>query len=324
MNKCIACGELANYKEYVVREMMFGTKDQFTYLECSNCGCLQIKQVPSDLSKYYPNNYYSYRENKSQFLKTFFVSLRDKHSIGMNNLIGSILVNHFPAPLYLKVFKVINAKLDWKILDIGSGTGEKLLALKKIGFKNILGIDPYLVKDIEYNNGLRILKRSLSEIEGKYDLILFNHSLEHMEDPVSILKEAAQKLTDESLIVIRIPVAGCYAWKKYGTDWDGLDAPRHIFIPTKKSLKFLAEKSGFEIVKQFCDSTSMQFWASEQYQRGISLNDPKSFMMNPKKSIFNKKQIRKFREEAEKLNIEENGDIICLVLKKLTRSKYHS
>ena len=180
MRRCVACGELANYKEYVVREMMFGTKDQFTYLECSICGCLQLEAVPKDLSKYYPTNYYSYRENKSQFLKTFFVSLRDKHSIGLNNLIGSILVNYFPAPLYLKVFKVINAKLDWKILDIGSGTGEKLLALKKIGFKNILGIDPFLVKDIEYNNGLRILKRSLSEIEGKYDLILFNHSLEHM------------------------------------------------------------------------------------------------------------------------------------------------
>lgn len=316
MNKCIVCGELANYKEYVVREMMFGTKDQFTYLECSNCGCLQIKQVPSDLSKYYPKNYYSFKTTKLKSFKSYLISLRDKHSIGFNNLIGKILAKYFPAPFYLKVFKVINAKRDWKILDIGSGAGEKLLALKRIGFKNLLGIDPNIPKDIKYSDGLRVLKMSISEVDDKFDLILFNHSLEHMEDPVSILKEAAKKITDQSLVVIRIPVAGCYAWKKYGTDWDGLDAPRHIFIPTKKSLKFLAEKSGFEIVKQFCDSTSMQFWASEQYQRGVSLIDPKSYMMNPKKSIFNKKQIRKFREEAEKLNLEENGDIICLVLKR--------
>jgi 2-polyprenyl-3-methyl-5-hydroxy-6-metoxy-1,4-benzoquinol methylase len=318
MNKCIVCDELANYKEYVVREMMFGTKDQFTYLECSNCGCLQIKQVPSDLSKYYPKNYYSFKTTKLKSFKSYFISLRDKHSIGFNNLIGKILAKYFPAPFYLKVFKVINAKRDWKILDIGSGAGEKLLALKRIGFKNLLGIDPNIPKDIKYSDGLRVLKMSISEVDDKFDLILFNHSLEHMEEPVSILKEVAKKITDQSLVVIRIPVAGSYAWQKYGTDWDGLDAPRHIFIPTKKSLKFLAEKSGFEIVKQFCDSTSMQFWASEQYKRGISLIDPKSYMMNPKKSIFNKKQIRKFREEAEKLNLEENGDIICLVLKKLT------
>jgi SAM-dependent methyltransferase len=316
MRKCIACGNSGNYREIIIKEMMFGTRDSFNYLECSICGCLQIKEVPIGLSKYYPKNYYSLTTSKLNFLKSFLVSRRDKHSIGFNNLIGKILVKYFPAPFYLKVFKVINSKRDWKILDIGSGTGEKLLALKRIGFKNILGIDPLIVKDLEFKNGLRILKKSLSDIEDKFDLIIFNHSLEHMENPVSILKEAAKKITGESLVVIRIPVAECYVWQKYGTDWDGLDAPRHIFIPTKKSLKFLAEKSGFEIVKQFCDSTSMQFWASEQYQKGISLMDPRSFSINPKNSIFTKNQIKNFTREAEKLNAEGNGDIICLVLKK--------
>ena len=71
MKKCIACGEAANYKEYIFKEMMFGTRDSFTYLECSNCGCLQIKQVPDDLSKYYPDNYYSLTSGKINFLKSF-------------------------------------------------------------------------------------------------------------------------------------------------------------------------------------------------------------------------------------------------------------
>ncbi|MGB5287624.1 MAG: hypothetical protein WBN42_03990, partial [Ignavibacteriaceae bacterium] len=67
----------------------------------------------------------------------------------------------------------------------------------------------------------------------------------------------------------------------------------------------------------FCDSTSMQFWASEQYQKGISLIDPRSYSVNPEKSIFTKSQIKKFVREAEKLNDEENGDIICLILKRV-------
>jgi hypothetical protein len=160
---------------------------------------------------------------------------------------------------------------------------------------------------------------SISEIDDKYDLILFNHSLEHMEDPELVLKEVAKKNTAESLVVIRIPIVGCYAWKKYGTDWDGLDAPRHLFIPTKKSLTLLANRCGFEIINMFCDSTSMQFWASEQYKRGIPLMDPRSYSINPKNSIFNKTQMKNFRKEAEKLNLEGTGDIVSAVLKRVKK-----
>ena len=314
--KCIVCGEAGTYTDLIIKEMMFGTNDEFTYLECSNCGCLQLKEFPQKLNKYYPKNYYSFSSTKAHFLKTFFVSLRDKHSIGLNNIIGKALTKFFPAPLYLKVFSIINAKLDWKILDIGSGAGEKLQALKRIGFKNILGIDPYLDKDIIYDNGLRILKKTISEIQEKFDLILFNHSLEHMENPEMILNEAAKKIVNGSLIVLRIPVVGCYAWEKYGTLWDGLDAPRHIFIPTKNSLRLLVDRCGLKIVNEFCDSTSMQFWASEQYQKGISLIDERSYSVNPNKSIFSKSQIKNFSKEAEKLNLEGKGDTICFVLKK--------
>ena len=47
---------------YVVREMMYGFKDEFDYFECGNCGCLQIEQIPDDLSKYYPENYWQFEE----------------------------------------------------------------------------------------------------------------------------------------------------------------------------------------------------------------------------------------------------------------------
>ncbi|MCU0365217.1 MAG: hypothetical protein MUE93_06055, partial [Ignavibacteriaceae bacterium] len=73
-----------------------------------------------------PKNYYSFKTTKLKSFRSYLISLRDKHSIGFNNLIGNILAKYFPAPFYLKVFKVISAKRDWKILDIGSGAGEKL------------------------------------------------------------------------------------------------------------------------------------------------------------------------------------------------------
>jgi hypothetical protein len=41
------------------REMMFGTRESFTYFECEGCGCLHLIDVPADLAAYYPKEYYS-------------------------------------------------------------------------------------------------------------------------------------------------------------------------------------------------------------------------------------------------------------------------
>jgi len=47
-----------------------------------------------------------------------------------------------------------------KILDIGCGAGNLLLELRELGFIHLVGIDPYIEKDIEYKNGVKILKRT--------------------------------------------------------------------------------------------------------------------------------------------------------------------
>ena len=58
--KCKICENIQDNKPYQVREMMFGFRDVFSYFECSQCGCLQIDKIPTDMTKYYPSNYYSY------------------------------------------------------------------------------------------------------------------------------------------------------------------------------------------------------------------------------------------------------------------------
>ena len=316
MSDCVICGSSVVSKEFIVKEMMFGTKDLFTYLECGDCGCLRIKDLPVDLVKYYPDNYYSFKNTKSNPLKSYLISLRDKQSIGFNNLLGKILTYRFPASSHIKILKFINPNLGLKILDVGSGVGDKLLALRRIGFTRLLGIDPYIEEDINYKNNILVIKKSLSEIEDSFDLILFNHSLEHMEDPLSVLNEVQKKITTNSFVIIRLPVAGGFAWRCYGSDWVQIDAPRHIFIPTRKSMIILAERCGFRVVKTLYDSSSFQFFASEQYQKGIPLTSSQSYSVNSKKSIFTKKEINDFALRSEKLNAEEDGDQACFILKK--------
>lgn len=52
---------------------MFGFRDEFDYLECDECGCLQLITIPPDLIKYYPPNYYSYQSlSESDYIQGGF------------------------------------------------------------------------------------------------------------------------------------------------------------------------------------------------------------------------------------------------------------
>src|SRR5689334_12260350 len=53
---CRICGTRSGHRRYIAKEMMFGTREEFECFLCSECGCLQIQDIPADLSKYYPSD----------------------------------------------------------------------------------------------------------------------------------------------------------------------------------------------------------------------------------------------------------------------------
>ena len=61
--QCRICLNNENNTTHEVREMMLGLRDMHTYFECSECGCLQIAEIPENIQDYYPSDdYYSYDE----------------------------------------------------------------------------------------------------------------------------------------------------------------------------------------------------------------------------------------------------------------------
>jgi len=59
--KCRICNNESAGNSFIVKEMMFGTHEKFTYFQWSECGCLQIADISADMTNYYPANYYSYQ-----------------------------------------------------------------------------------------------------------------------------------------------------------------------------------------------------------------------------------------------------------------------
>jgi SAM-dependent methyltransferase len=318
MTSCRICSSKTINQILKVREMYFGTREVFEYLECSNCGCLQLLNPPKDYSSHYPKDYFTFQQKHEGKIKSILNRYRDKAAMGEKSFLGNILYKRFGTPTYVSRLKIADVGLNDSILDVGCGKGILLHKMKESGFNNVIGIDPFIDETISYPNGMKILKKNFNELEGKFDFIMFNHSFEHMENPLEVMRQSYRLLNKNKFLLLRIPVADSYAFKHYRENWCSLDAPRHLYLHTKKSIELLAKQSGFEIRKINYDSRSWQLWGSEQYSKNISLMDERSYYINPKKSIFTQNQIDEFEKQVIELNKNREGDQAEFYLQKVS------
>ena len=308
---CKICGNHVHNRCFIATERLLGLNDQFEYFECSNCKCLQIKEIPPNMDRYYPDHYYSYQQpvfaTKLTGLRYFMKKSLAAHYSGRFNFAGLLLSMYYDNPF--SWLRPNMANFNSKILDVGCGKGRLLLSMQRSGFKNLTGIDPYNKEDIFYGNKLAVYKKEIFDVNERYDLIMLHHSFEHMESPKSVLMRLHELINVQGYIVIRIPVANSYAWRKYHNHWAHLDAPRHFFLHTIKSINILANECGLKLHDVEFESGSRQFTGSEKYLRGIGFNE--------NNTIFSKKQIKMFEREAKRLNHLNDGDSACFYFQKL-------
>lgn len=317
--ECRICGNRVGNQEYTAREMMFGLRHTFPYVECSQCGCLQLLTIPAEMGPYYPSGYYSFErapETPSPpGARGYLRMLRDRYAISRRGLVGRLLFEVSPRNDLLPFLAPLRLRLTARILDVGSGSGLYLLQLRAAGFKQVTGVDPFIASDIHYDSGVTIVKSTIFDMKGKWDLIMFNHSYEHISEPVETLQRCAGLLAPGGCCLLRIPTVSSYAWQHYRTNWVQLDAPRHFFLYSVAALEIVASRTGLRIADVVYDSTGFQFWGSEQYVQDIPLLSERSYLKQPG-AVFSESDILKFEEQAKRLNASKQGDQAAFYLRK--------
>jgi SAM-dependent methyltransferase len=293
--------------------MFLGLRHPFTYLECAVCGCVQLAEVPRDLSIYYPPAYYSFNEHG--LVKTFFRHQWSAYAFGHGNPLGWALTKVLFPNLAIEAVRESAVPLKARILDVGCGSGRALLDLSYLGFSNLSGVDPFVEKDLLYANGVKVFRKELAGMSGEFDLITFHYSFEHMDQPEFVLRETKRLLSPSGKVIIRIPVACSYAWRHYGINWFNLDPPRHLYIHTFRSMELLAERVGLKIFKTIQESGAGQFWTSEDYEQDIPHSDPRALGSSALKRLLQWKRIRDWKTKAEELNRKGEGDLVGFYLR---------
>lgn len=314
---CKICGNTHNNKIYKVKEMQLGLREYFDYLNCNNCGCMQLLNMPNYFSKYYPNNaYYSFTSLvKFRERPDFLRKIKADYLIhGKQQFLGRLLSFKYKKPEYYNWMTIPQVQWENRILDVGCGNGNLLAQLLKIGFTNLIGVDPFIDEEKQLGK-IKILKKDIYELEGDYDYIMLNHSFEHMAEPLKVLLRLKELLLPGKHLLIRTPLMNMYGWKTFGANWFALDAPRHIFIHTIESIKILAEKAGFAVRKIVFDTDPIDIIMSEQYQKDIAMSEPASF--NFRKHDSNKEKVlENAKRLVKKIDAENQGDQACFYLYK--------
>jgi SAM-dependent methyltransferase len=312
---CPACGGNAQEEPVVAREMMFGRDESFTYLVCADCGTLALEEMPEDMGQYYPADYYSIdtdpevalgRPGVRQFATSVARSIlfgRRTVASAAQRVVRMRQFHSFVSVVDSVAFAGLPAGRTSAVLDVGCGSGIIVYALSLAGIRSSLGVDPFAPGDRTFHTGARLLRRNLEEMEGTFDLVMFHHSLEHVPDPGASLEAAKGLLSSD-------------AYREYGADWVQLDAPRHVALFSRPGVDALAARHGLRVAQVRDDSTSLQFWGSEQVRRSIPYVAPTSHLISERDSIFTDDQIASWEARAARLNAAGRGDQAAWVLVK--------
>jgi len=317
--KCAICNNTAGNTVFSFRDLHFGTNVYYKYFQCVKCQCLQKCSTDENHVQYYPDNYYSYaRDDRLSFsskVKWMTRDIRNEYYRNGKGVIGNWIHIVLPS-MSVAMIERANPEKSMKILDVGCGSDALMLQyLSSQGFVNVFGVDPYITHDINIGQAI-ILKKRVQDIQDKFDIITLNHSFEHMVDQYEVLSHCKKILTENGRIILRIPTVSSYAWESFKEYWPNLDAPRHLFLHSDKSIKLLINTCGLKVEKNINDSTAFQFWGAELYKKGFALHQKTPFFKYIKLMYRIYYSITK-RSIVEKLNANHQGDTVALFLKYL-------
>ncbi len=230
------------------------------------------KPRPDQLSRYYESDdYISHTDGKRSLFEKAY------------HLIKGVALK--------KKLKLINRQsAKGRLLDIGAGTGDFLVAAKNDGWQTT-GIEPNSnAKNMAINKGVSFVENLTALDNQSFDVITMWHVLEHVPNLEEHLLELKRLIKPNGTIVVAVPNFKSFDANYYGKFWAAYDVPRHIWHFSKTSIKKLFGENEMELVEVLpmkFDSFYVSL-LSEKYQSG-KMNFVKAFFVGWKSNTSAKK-----------------------------------
>lgn len=236
---------------------------KWNYWKCQGCDALYLDPRPTEASigRAYSRYYTHDRAAGSAFIERAKTLLRHTCYLAWHDL---DLKPRMPLPRFLYpvmaplrrrmaepfILLALNRLPRGRLLDVGCGNGGNLAAARQLGWTvQGLEIDPQAVASARAD-GLDVLEgdyRRLTEFEEALDCVICSHVIEHVHEPRALMRSIYAALKPGGVALISLPNADSIVLAAVGENWRGLEAPRHLAIPTAKTMRALVETLGFAV-----------------------------------------------------------------------------
>jgi 2-polyprenyl-3-methyl-5-hydroxy-6-metoxy-1,4-benzoquinol methylase len=195
-----------------------------------------------------------------------------------------------------------------KILEIGGGKGFLMEKLFKNGFKHLYNIDPSHENEVKTIfkaiNGFFPESLDMNFYKNYFSCIIGQHFLEHVEDPLKVMKGVKDVLSENGELWIEVPdIESSALASDYQTS---IIYPLHLSYFTKKSLKELGEKAGLFLE----DITIIQHYGNSIWAKFTKKsNKINSFNLEEDKRLI--PTIRKYFEDLKTFTSIIPNEVIC-------------
>ena len=164
---------------------------------------------------------------------------------------------------------ILRSKSPGRLLDVGSGRGDLGVALRDHGW-GVSGLDPSPEACSHARaRGVTAVEGTLldgTSVGSDFDAVVFNHSLEHVVEPLDDLFAARKLLRVGGALVVSLPNFGSWQRRRFGSSWFHLDLPRHRSHFTARGLERLLQRAGFDGIETMTTTSADGLPMSVQYR----------------------------------------------------------
>lgn len=234
---------------------------KWNYWDCVRCQSLYLDPRPtrSTIGAAYAKYYTHGSTEPASFVQVMKARLRSEC---LNQKLNADIEPRLHLPKLLNGFVALIGKrvavpFGWatlasrqkgRFMDVGCGAGLTVDFARQLGWDAMgLEIDPAAVREAR-RTGLNLVEgayEKLTHYERQFDCIMCSHVLEHVHEPRDLLAKLKMAIKPGGVLLLTLPNSLSPMRRHFGANWRGLEAPRHLSIPSESRLLQLLAESGF-------------------------------------------------------------------------------
>lgn len=332
---CLLCGAAGTVLYSAMRDRNYAAPGEWTERQCPDpkCGLIWLdpQPTPADIGKAYQTYYthnqpapapsfvrdavygvwrsylgvrFGYRKGVGPAWCKIFSPFALLHPGGLDELDSAAMYLQAPTS-------------PARVLDVGCGSGVLLARMQSLGWEaQGVEVDPGGVAAARAR-GVSVHQGQLADAKfpnNHFDAVHSAHVIEHVHDPVGLLRECFRILKPGGKLVIITPNTASFGHKHFGAAWLNLDPPRHLMLFNQYNLRRAAEQQGF--VVQRMDSTIRSAWVYGTLSREIQRTGRGEMAALGKPACLIFGVIFQLRERVLRWFNREAGDEVLLIATK--------